>query len=126
MVSRLERALGRALPRRLHRAAVEGSRWQYGALWPTLFATVAPRFLRLRSLGQAAIAGASLGAAVWTVGYAGWLPAAHLVPPLYRQRPTRSIASLLGHAAYGIGAVVPIYLIEQRLRRRRLLRRLFR
>jgi hypothetical protein len=124
VVSRIERAVGRRLPERLHGLAVRHSRWPYGVLFPTLFGAIGQRLVRLERPSHAALAGALLGIGVWAIGYLGWLPATGLVRPIHRQPPGRTISSLAAHAAYGIAAVMPIYLIERRRSRRRFLERL--
>jgi hypothetical protein len=118
IVSRIERAFGRTLPERVHRTLVERSAWPYGLVGPTAFAVAVPRLVRLRTPTHAVVAGAALGLGVWAVGYLGWLPAAGLIAPIQRQRPTRVLSGVLSHAAYGIAAMMPVYLIERALRRR--------
>lgn len=118
VVSQLERVVRRPLPPSIHRAAVASMPWAYGVLWPTAFALIARR-LRIRRLRDALLAGAGLGAGVWAVGYLGWLPAVGLVQPIHRQPPLRSASSLLSHAAYGVLATLPLFLLGRRPRRRR-------
>lgn len=52
--------------------------------------------------------GALFGALVWTVSYAGWVPALGIMPPPSRDRRGRPTAMLLSHLVYGsvLGAVV--------------------
>jgi hypothetical protein len=127
IVERAERLAGRRLPERAHRALARSAAWTYGTGWAVLLGLLGPR-LRMRKPGRALAIGAGLGAAVWAVGYAGWMPAAGLVPPIQRQRRGGIVSGLLGHVLYGMVSALPIYVgerIEDR-RRTRFLSRLIR
>jgi hypothetical protein len=104
-----ERLLGHALPRKVHTAAVQGLPWAYGISWPLALAAVSGA-LGLRTPGRTLAAGAALGAVVWAAGYAGWLPALGLLPPLGEVDPRRSATSLASHAAWGALAALPLAL----------------
>jgi hypothetical protein len=70
----------------------------YGAGVGALFA-VAERTTRLPVPG--AVAGALYGLAVWTVSYAGWIPALGIMPPPHRDRHDRQTSMILAHLMYG-------------------------
>ncbi len=113
MVGRFERALGRELPRPLHRTAAKGLQWGYGTIGPLALGVLAPR-LGLHRPGRALAIGAGLGAAVFAAGYLGWLPATGLVPKVRNQRPTKTLSSLVAHIGYGVLAALPLMLMERR------------
>jgi hypothetical protein len=96
----------------------KGLHWLYGTTWPLLLGTLAPR-LRRKGWPQLLLAGAGLGAAVWAVGYLGWLPATGLTKPVYKERVSRTASGLLGHVFYGMLAAVPTLVNEQVTHRRR-------
>jgi hypothetical protein len=112
VVSKAERVAHRTLSPNQRQRAKQSAPWVYGIGWGVLLGALAP-FLDLRSPGRAVAAGATLGAGVWAIGYAGWMPAAGLMEPLHRQGPRRSIAPLLSHMLYGVTAALPIFLIER-------------
>lgn len=89
----------------------------YGATGPLLLGALAPR-LRRKGWPQLLLAGAGLGAAVWAVGYLGWLPATGLTKPIYREKVSRTASGLLGHVFYGMLAAVPV-LVDERVTHRR-------
>ena len=47
------------------------------------------------------VAGALYGLAIWTVSYAGWIPALGIMPPPHRNRHDRQAAMILAHLTYG-------------------------
>jgi hypothetical protein len=129
VVARAERLAGRTLSPDQRESAKQKTHWVYGIGWGLLLGLLAPK-IDLRSPGRALAAGAALGAGVWTVGYAGWLPAAGLVDPIHRQSPKRSLAPLASHVLFGVVAALPILAIERlreprRSRWQRLLARCF-
>lgn len=46
--------------------------------------------------------GALLGIATWAVGYLGWLPAAGLMPPVWKQRAKKVLPNIGSHLVYGM------------------------
>jgi hypothetical protein len=99
--------------------------WAYGTTWPFLFGALAPK-LRRKGWAKLLLAGAGLGAAVWAVGYLGWLPATGLTKPVHREKVSRTTSGLFGHIIYGALAMVPA-LVDERVshRGRKGLRRWF-
>jgi hypothetical protein len=51
------------------------------------------------------IDGTILGAACWAAGYLGWLPAAKLMNPLWKQKPAEIAGPIATHAIYGLATV---------------------
>ena len=49
----------------------------------------------------AAAQGMLFGIAVWLMGYRGWMPALHIMPPIEKDRPDRQVVLFLAHLAYG-------------------------
>jgi hypothetical protein len=114
---------GQFIVRKLHVAPAlreplaKSLHWVYGTTWPLVLGTLAPR-LRHKGWSQLLLAGAGLGAAVWAVGYLGWLPATGLTKPIYKEKVSRTTSGLLGHIFYGVLAAVPTLVEEQLLHRR--------
>lgn len=71
----------------------------YGLAFGALYAAVRPRG------GNPLRDGPVLGVACWAVGYAGWLPAMGLMPPVWRQKPPQVVAPAAEHVAYGVTTV---------------------
>src|SRR5207244_2461777 len=116
---------GEPLPEKAHHALAHSLHWLYGTTWPTLLG-LAARPLGLRTRRDFLVAGAGLGAAVWAIGYLGWLPAAGLVRPVHRERPSRTLSGLASHVAYGMVTALPLAFFGGRfLGRRARLERLF-
>lgn len=115
MVSKAEQIGGAELPRPVHETAAHGLHYAYGTTFPTLLGAVAPRFTRWT---QPLAAGAVLGGLVWAIGYAGWLPATGLTPPLRRQGK-HVLMDVVGHVLYGIASAGPIAILVAARRRRR-------
>ena len=115
MVSTAEQIGGAELPARVHESAVHGLHYAYGTTFPTLLGAVAPRFTRWT---QPLAVGAVLGGLVWAIGYAGWLPATGLTPPLRRQG-THVLSDVVGHVLYGIASAAPVAMLVAARRRRR-------
>lgn len=122
MVARLEALRGRPLPRRVHDVLAGSLHWVYGMGWGGLLGLATTRH-RLRSPRDTLLAGAALGTLVWAVGYAGWLPATRLTPPLHRQGGRHAAAALIAHVAYGIVSALPILVVDRVLRPERGFRR---
>lgn len=129
LVRQIEELRGRPLPREAHERIAGALHWAYGIGWGGLLGlglSVAHR--KVRSLPAAVLVGSGLGAAVWAVGYAGWLPALRLTPPVTRQGGRHVLTSLLMHVGYGIVATVPLLVLDAVVqpepRWRRLARRL--
>jgi hypothetical protein len=112
LLGRLERRTGR-LPERTRKTAAHGLPWAYGTFWGAALGLLAPR-LRLRRWSRLVTAGAAMGAAVWAIGYVGWLPATGLAKPIHRQGALRSLSALVCHASYGVVAALPLGWLERR------------
>lgn len=126
IVGKIERVRGKPLHRGARDALVQGMHWGYGVTSGLLLGLVTSR-RHVRSVPSALFAGAAMGTAVWAVGYAGWLPATKLLPPVTRQGGRHVAASILGHVAFGLIAVAPILFVDRRAKRsiwRRALHRL--
>lgn len=125
MVSKLEELRGEPLPRGLRDFLAQGMHWGYGLTGGLVLGLVTSR-RHIPTLPSALLAGATMGTAIWAVGYAGWLPAAKLTPPLHRQGAPHIVVSVLGHLAFGLVAVAPIFLLDRKVepRFRRVLRRI--
>jgi NAD(P)-dependent dehydrogenase (short-subunit alcohol dehydrogenase family) len=117
LVAKLERTLHRPLPWRLHGALASGLHAGYGAATGALLAVVTRR-RGLGTAGRAVLAGTALGAAVWAVGYAGWMPRARLVPRLRGQGLNHVTASLLAFTASGVVTALPVLFLDRAARRR--------
>lgn len=121
MTTQAERALGRQLPQSVHHRLANALHWAYGIAWPTALSAALGD-----SIGQnarrALTAGAGLGAAVWALGYLGWLPATRLIQRGTGRKLPRQANALLGHVAYGVITLLPLYLYRRLsgTRRRRL------
>ncbi len=131
VVSKVEALRHRTLPRGVHERMAHALHWAYGIGWGGLFG-LALAHTDVRRPRRALLAGAALGAAVWAVGYAGWLPAAGLARPLRRQGLPHALTSLLTHVGYGVVSSLPVLVLERAQHRtplaraRRALRRLAR
>jgi hypothetical protein len=112
MVRQGEKLVG-ALSPKMHSGAAHGLHFAYGMSWPVGLAALSG-VLGLRSVGKTVAAGAILGAVVWAVGYAGWLPAAGLTPPVHRVPLAKSASGLVSHVAYGALASLPLALAAPR------------
>jgi uncharacterized membrane protein YagU involved in acid resistance len=56
---------------------------------------------RRRPAITAVAAGTAFGLAVWAVSYEGWVPAAGIMPPAHRDRPSRFATMIVAHVVYG-------------------------
>jgi hypothetical protein len=113
LVKQGEKLVG-PLSQNLHNRAVHGLPWVYGLSWPVGLAALSG-VLRLDSVGKTIAAGALLGAIVWAVGYAGWMPLAGLMPPVHRVPIARNAPGLISHVAYGAVAALPLAVAAPRL-----------
>jgi hypothetical protein len=113
IVTQGEKLVG-ALSPKMHSGAAQGLHWAYGMSWPLGLAALSG-VLGLRSVGKTVAAGAILGAIVWAVGYAGWLPATGLTPPVHRVPLGKSASGLVSHVAYGALASLPLAIAAQRI-----------
>ena len=68
----------------------------YGAAFGALFSLID------RDARRPLLEGAMLGIGVWAIGYLGWLPAARLAKPVWREDPKKTGAEVARHALYGI------------------------
>lgn len=113
MVQKSKRIVGELSPK-VHSGAAQGLHWAYGVSWPLGLAALSGA-LGLRSPGKTIAAGAILGAIVWAVGYAGWLPATGLMPQVHRVPLAKNASSLASHVAYGTLASLPLALAGRRI-----------
>ncbi|WP_209323696.1 hypothetical protein [Brevibacterium renqingii] len=67
----------------------------YGTSAGVAYSTLVPLRWQNRATGVA------FGAAIWALGYEGWLPALGILPPAHRDRPGRAVAVLAAHLVYG-------------------------
>lgn len=56
---------------------------------------------RVRLPGPPLVHGAGYGLGVWAANYAGWIPAAGIMPRPWRDVPSRQAATLAGHLLFG-------------------------
>jgi len=115
MIAKVEQLRGAPLSRGVRDFAVQGLHWGYGMTAGLLLGLATSR-RHVRTAPSALLAGAILGTGVWAVGYAGWLPATKLTPPLTRQGGRHIAASLLEHVAFGLVAAVPLLLMDRRMK----------
>jgi hypothetical protein len=103
MVESVEAALPVAvrerIPEAMESSAAKLLALGYGLTFGALYATYRPE-------GGAPLRdGIALGVANWATGYAGWLPALGLMPPIWQQRPQQVTAAVVEHVVYGIATV---------------------
>lgn len=103
MVEQAERALPRRvqtqIPKRAEEMAAKSLALGYGMTFGAAYALVR------RNPGNVLLDGAALGIVTWAAGYAGWLPAMKLMPPVTQQRPQQIAAPILQHIVFGVVAV---------------------
>jgi hypothetical protein len=58
--------------------------------------------------------GLLLGVANWATGYLGWLPAAGLMPPVWRQSAPQALTPIAEHVLYGIATVASYNWLRKR------------
>jgi hypothetical protein len=69
----------------------------FGGAAGALYGLIRSRIRRL----PGPVLGAGFGLAVWTISYAGWIPAAGILPPPHEDRPGRPIVMVGAHLVYG-------------------------
>jgi hypothetical protein len=103
MIERAEGALPdrvrRQVPERAEADAAQLLAVGYGLTFCALYAAVRP------GGGTPLRDGLALGLATWAAGYLGWLSAAGLMPPVWRQRPGQALLPAAEHVAYGVATV---------------------
>ena len=105
---RLPKKLWMKIPPKAETAAGLGLSFAYGATFGALYAA-------LRGHARSSIAeGAVLGTAVWAIGYLGWLPAADLIPPIWKQEPKQMVGPIVEHLVYGVLTVAAYEFIRGR------------
>lgn len=90
--------VGARAPERARRALTALDHLAYGAGTGAVFAVVqraVPRAVPRPLLG------AAHGLLVWAVSYAGWVPAAGIMPPAHRDRADRQSTMVAAHLVYG-------------------------
>ena len=118
LVTRMEEARGRPLPRTAHERLAGALHWIYGIGWGGLLGlSLATAHRKVKNVPAALLVGAGLGTAVWAVGYAGWLPATKLTPPLRGQGGRHAATSLLMHIGYGIVVAAPLLALDAYIQR---------
>jgi len=81
----------------------------YGLAFGSLYGALRPRG------GNSLTDGAILGVACWAAGYAGWLPALGLMPPVWRQKLPQSVAPVVEHVGFGIVTVAAYKWLRERM-----------
>ncbi len=103
MVEKAEKALpkraAKMLPSTAESAAAQALGVGYGMTFGVLYAAI-------RGGGGPAVRdGILLGLATWAAGYLGWLPAAGLMPAVWKQSWVQSLPPAVQHALFGIATV---------------------
>lgn len=113
MVERAESLLpdkaSEQIPEAVETAAAGALAVGYGLTFGSLYGAIKPEG------GDALIDGSILGAACWAAGYAGWLPALGLMPPVWRQKAPQAITPFVEHLAYGIVTVAAYNWMRERV-----------
>jgi hypothetical protein len=117
VVSKIEAWRGRPLTPEAHARIARSLPWAYGIGWGSVLG-LGVSALRMKTTRRIVLAGATLGALVWGVGYVGWLPRAKVTEPVTRQGAGHVATGLLTHVLYGLAAAVPIAAIDAARRRR--------
>lgn len=81
----------------------------YGMTFGVLYALCRP------TGGAPLVDGLLLGSANWATGYLGWLPAAGLMPPVWRQSAPQAIMPMAAHVLYGVATVATYRWLRQRV-----------
>jgi len=105
----LPRRARRRIPKSTETIAAQVLAFGYAATFGCLYAEIR------HDHGKSIFDGAALGAISWAIGYLGWLPAAKLMPPVWKQRPRQVLPNLLGHIVYGIATVALYTRLRERL-----------
>jgi uncharacterized membrane protein YagU involved in acid resistance len=105
----LSTGMSRFVPEPVERSAAQAAHIGYGTLFGLLYA-----LLRGRHHARSALAdGMLLGAAVYALGYLGWLPAAGLAKPIWKQRYPQIAGELLRHSVYGVATAAVYGLMDR-------------
>ncbi len=83
----------------------------YGMTFGTLYAALRPE------RGDVLTKGAALGIATWAAGFLGWLPAAGLMPPPWRQNARQVTVPILTHVGYGLATAAAYEWLRDRAER---------
>ena len=85
-------------------AAGFASHLAYGAAMGSVYGLAAPAVR-----GPEVLKGIGFGLAVWAMSYAGWLPAAGILPPPQERTARRNSTIILSHVAWGalLGMLMP-------------------
>lgn len=97
------------IPEAVETAAAGALALGYGLTFGSLYGVIRPQG------GDALTDGPILGAACWAAGYAGWLPALGLMPPVWRQRLPQAVAPFVEHLAFGIVTVAAYNWMRERV-----------
>jgi hypothetical protein len=81
----------------------------YGLTFGVLYTLLRP------TGGSPFVDGILLGLANWATGYLGWLPAARLMPPIWRQKAPQAMVPMAEHALYGIVTVTTYNWLRKRV-----------
>jgi uncharacterized membrane protein YagU involved in acid resistance len=113
MVHQAERALPakamQRIPQPAEHAAAQALGMGYGMTFGAAYAALR------RGGGPAIRDGALLGLICWAAGYLGWLPAAGLMPPLWKQKWSQLCPPVIEHIIYGIATVAGFDLLHEQL-----------
>ena len=96
-----------SIPDQAEKAAAVSASFCYGSIFGALYGALRPRG------GSAWSDGALLGLFCWAAGYLGWLPAAGLMKPVWKQKPGQIAGPIVEHALYGIAAVGAYDMIKE-------------
>lgn len=105
---RLPKKVWMRIPPTAEQVAGIGLSLAYGAAFGAIYGAVRPK------RGCVWVDGAVLGTAVWAVGYLGWLPAAGLIPPIWKQTPVQTVGPIIEHLAYGFATVAAYDLLVRK------------
>ena len=113
MVNQAERALPeetrQRVPESAENAVASSLGFGYGMTFGIVYGLIRPRG------GSVMLEGAALGLGCWAVGYLGWLPAAGLMDPVWRQNPAEVIGPAARHALYGVATVATFEAIREHM-----------
>lgn len=115
LVSKIEDARERSLPRALSAAISHGVHYVTGAGAGAALGVLSGRRAGRRPSGLL-LAAAAMGIGMWAVGNAGLLPRLGLVAPLRKQGANHVAVGLLGHVGFGVIMSIPLLLLERRSR----------
>lgn len=95
------------IPDKAEKAGAAGLSFGYGATFGALYGALRPQG------GCSVVDGIVLGIVCWAAGYLGWLPAAGIMPPVWKQKPAQVAGPIVEHALYGMAAVGAYDLIKE-------------